>query len=99
LAVLEDPDSAADVRAADELVEAGKQVVRLLDDPRLLPAAGRAADAPLIERADGEAGVEQVLADRREEDVVIARTARSPDASGPSPPKGTTRAARACRHA
>ena len=39
----------------------GKQIVCLLDDSCVLPAPGRITDAPLVERADRNAGFEQVL--------------------------------------
>jgi hypothetical protein len=58
--------------------EARDRVGRLLDDPRVLPAPGRWADATLVEGGDRDPRGEEVLADRREEDVVVAiRRARA----------------------
>jgi hypothetical protein len=71
LAVAEQPNWEAGPTVGFEDGEPGEKVVRLLADPGVQPASGRAADSPLVERAHSDSCLEQVLPDRREEHVVV----------------------------
>ena len=59
------------IHVCEKEADSGEGVARLLLDRRLAPVTRRAADAALVERADPDALAEQMLPDRREEDVVV----------------------------
>ena len=71
LAVAVQPDRTIERVVSSERFEACDCVGRLLLDRGVLPTTARLADASLVERRDRHAAVEEMLADRREEDVVV----------------------------
>jgi hypothetical protein len=56
---------------APEHRDCGERVVRLAFDRRLQPISRRATDAALVEGRHGDTPSEEMLPDRREEDVVV----------------------------
>jgi len=72
LTVSEQAHWCADERVRDESADTRKRVIRLLDDRGLLPAAGRPANAALVERRDCDTRFEEVGPNRWEVHVVVS---------------------------